>query len=196
MTFVGDFTISAPIERVWPFMLNLETVSRCLPGAELEGKDADGTYRGSVAVKVGPMRLQLRGKVVFAEIDDAAYRTSLRAEGAEAAGASRVAATFGMALTSLDSRSTRVDLRSDVAVTGRVAQFGRAIMEEVARQIIETFGKNVCACIEQGESGGTPGPSSSTAPLTTQSILLRTLKDGIRDAFGSRQRSDEPDRSS
>ena len=70
--------VDAPIDSVWQFVIDPESVVTCMPGAELVEKIDDRTYIGRVKVKLGAITTAYEGKVVFESVDDARHRIRIQ----------------------------------------------------------------------------------------------------------------------
>ncbi|WP_405468354.1 SRPBCC domain-containing protein [Streptomyces canus] len=157
-----EFTVPVPVDEAWRALLDIERVAPCMPGASVE--DYDGkTVTGSVKVKVGPITVTYRGTAVFEEQDESAHRMVLIAGGRETRGQGTARATVTGTLTGQDG-GTAVSVRTDLAVTGRPAQFGRGVMAEVGDRLVGQFAR--CLAERLGEPERVPGPvgEPETAP--------------------------------
>ena len=143
MKIENEFTVDAPVQEAWNILLDLERVTPCLPGAALEETSGEN-YKGTMSVKLGPITQEYEGTVKFEETDEEARRAVLKAEGKDARGQGTVSATITSTLHE-ENRGTRVHLETDMQVTGRVAQFGRGIQQEVASKIMDRFSD----CLEE-----------------------------------------------
>jgi len=161
-----EFTVPVPVDDAWTALLDIERVAPCMPGASVE--DYDGkTVTGSVKVKVGPITVTYKGTAVFEEQDDAAHRVVLIASGRETRGQGTARATVTGTLTEQDG-GTAVSVRTDLAVTGRPAQFGRGVMADVGDRIIGQFAQ----CLAEKLATVPDAPAS---PAQEESLdLLRT----------------------
>ncbi|MEV6896045.1 SRPBCC family protein [Amycolatopsis sp. NPDC051372] len=137
MDLSNTFTVDLPIDAAWRVLTDLERVAPCLPGAALLGFE-DGVYRGAVKIKVGPVSAKYQGTARFVEKDADAHRAVLRAEGKDAGGQGNAAATVTATLTAQGS-GTKVDVRTDLALSGRVAQFGRGVIADVTGKLLGQF---------------------------------------------------------
>lgn len=158
MKIENEFTVDAPVEQAWEAMLDLERIAPCLPGASID-EAADGEYQGTMAVKMGPISARYRGTVKIEEADEGGRRAVVRANGRETRGQGSASATITSTLSE-ENGGTRVRVETDMQVSGRVAQFGRGIMQDVAEEIIGRFSE----CVEQEiKNGGTVTGSESQA---------------------------------
>jgi hypothetical protein len=158
----NTFTVNLPVEGTWRVLTDLERVAPCLPGAALLGADGDA-YRGVVKIKVGPVSAQYRGTARFVEKDDLAHRAVIRAEGKDVGGQGNAAATVTATLTQ-QGEGTKVDVRTDLALSGRVAQFGRGVIADVSNKLLRQFVQRLEAEVA---SGGAARPAVMGRPAVT-----------------------------
>lgn len=162
MILSNEFTVNASVEDTWRTLMDVERVVACLPGARIEPVGEDGSYRGELKLKVGPVTMAYEGTVRLEDVDDSSRTLSYYAAAREANGIGSAAATIRTRLTSLDGDArTQLDVETDLSVTGRAAQFGRGIMQSVAAKMLGTFADGLERTIEQG---GTSAPESPPAP--------------------------------
>lgn len=158
----NEFVVAAPVERTWTMLLDLERVARCLPGATVEPGSEEGTYNGSVRVKVGPMTLDYSGVARIASVDEVARIAAFDVQGKEVRGQGSASATISNKLMP-EGESTRVLVETSLSVTGRPAQFGRGIMQDVAASMLTGFAnclsQQIAAEPEAGVNGSVPRPS-------------------------------------
>src|SRR5215510_9917092 len=86
MEIENEFTVAAQIDHVWAYLLDVEKVAPCMPGAELTEVVDDNTWKGKVNMKLGPVSLAFAGTVTMQERDDQAHRVKLAAKGMEQKG--------------------------------------------------------------------------------------------------------------
>lgn len=161
-----EFGVPVPVADAWRALLDIERVAPCMPGATVEEYDGE-TVKGTVKVKVGPVTVTYRGTAVFEERDDTAHRVVLSARGKEVRGQGTARATVTGTLTEKDG-ATVVSVRTDLAVTGRPAQFGRGVMAEVGDRVIGQFADCLAGRLTapQPAAGGeaTAGEASPAPP--------------------------------
>jgi uncharacterized protein len=145
MIISTSFEVDAAPETVWGYLLDVERVARCVPGAELTEVVDAKTFRGKIGVKLGPIEVAYRGTVQLEEVDEEQRRVRLRASGNEARGRGGASASVTSRVQAAGGK-TNVSMETDLAVTGVVAQFGRSsVMQEVAQRMARRF----AACLEQ-----------------------------------------------
>lgn len=148
MKIENEFVVDAPVQQAWDAMLDLARIAPCLPGASID-EAADEEYQGTMAIKLGPISTRYRGTVRIEETDEENHRAVLRANGKETRGQGSASATITSTLYE-ENGSTRVHVETDMQVAGRIAQFGRGIMQDVAEELMDRFS----TCVEQEIVGG------------------------------------------
>lgn len=158
MELSNAFRVPVPVDQAWAVLTDVERIAPCMPGAQLQEVDGD-EYRGIVKVKVGPITAQYKGKARFQELDASAHRAVLLAEGRETRGQGNATAVITATLQP-DGDATAVDIVTDLAVTGRVAQFGRGVLADVSARLLDQF----VACLESDVLGAEPSAVPDAPP--------------------------------
>jgi carbon monoxide dehydrogenase subunit G len=164
MRIDNSFAVQAPADRVYEFLLDVNRVVGCVPGAQLSEVVDPDTFRGRVRIKVGPVTVSYQGTARITARDAAARSAKLEAEGRETTGSGSARATATMTVAEEGSGST-VTFATELAVVGRVAQFGRGIMEDVSRHLVGQMGECIRAKLEGGD--GAAEPAGAGAPAAT-----------------------------
>ena len=162
MKINNEFTVGVPIEEAWNTMLDLERIAPCLPGAAIQGSD-DDEYQGTMKVKIGPITANYKGTVKFEEADEENHRAVLNASGRDARGQGTASATIVSTLQE-EGDETRVKVETDMKLTGRAAQFGRGIAQDVATKMLTQFAE----CLERELSGGGAAEEAANAASTSE----------------------------
>src|SRR5436309_10456704 len=121
MKIDSEFTVKAPIAVVWGFLLDVERIAPCMPGAQLTEIVDDHTWKGKTSIKVGPVALSFAGTVEMKERDDSAHRAVLVAQGMEQRGKGAASASVVSYLQEVDG-GTKVVMETDLTISGAVAQ--------------------------------------------------------------------------
>jgi carbon monoxide dehydrogenase subunit G len=148
MQLEHEFTVPVPVDRAWEVLLDVETIAPCMPGASVDTVDGD-SFTGNVKVKVGPITVAYAGKASFLEKDATAHRAVVEAKGRETRGSGTAAATVTARMTD-EGGSTRVNVLTDLAITGKPAQFGRGVMNDVGNKLIGQFADCLATTITEG----------------------------------------------
>ncbi|MEY2626625.1 MAG: hypothetical protein RJB08_384 [Actinomycetota bacterium] len=157
------FTVNVPVAEAWNVLTNVERIAPCLPGAQLQEVEGE-TYRGAVKVKVGPIQAQFKGQAVFVEKDDTNHKAVLKGEGRDTGGKGNASALITARLTAVDANTTRVDVNTELSITGKVAQFGRGALADVSDKLLAQFSDNLNTLIAQEPAAATtPAPAAEPA---------------------------------
>lgn len=169
MKLEHKFTVAAPIDTVWQALLDPERVAPCFPGATITSASGD-EFAGIVKVRLGPISLQYRGKGRFTGTDADAHRTVIEASGT-AAGGQGTAAAKVLARLAENGSGTTVSVVTDLTVTGKPAQFGRGLIEDVGKKIIGQFAdclsKSLASAQQPAPAVGTPSPATPPSETPT-----------------------------
>ncbi len=138
MQIENEFDVPAPVDHVWAYLLDVERVAPCMPGAELTEVVDDHTWKGKVNMKLGPVSLAFAGTVTMQERDDDAHRVVLAAKGMEQKGKGAANASVTSWLEQGDG-VTNVKMQADIHLTGTVAQMSRGLLPEVSRKLTQQF---------------------------------------------------------
>jgi carbon monoxide dehydrogenase subunit G len=152
-----EFVVPVPVRQAWQVLLDVERIAPCLPGATVDSVQ-DDTFAGRVKVKVGPITVTYQGNATFVERDESSHRVTIKANGREARGAGTAAATVEAVLHDEGER-TRVRVDTELAITGRPAQFGRGVMVDVSNKLLGTFAE----CLERTLAEDQPPPAVAIA---------------------------------
>jgi carbon monoxide dehydrogenase subunit G len=142
MELKNSFTVATSLEEAWAVLTDVERIAPCLPGAELTEVEGE-EYRGTVKVKVGPITAQYKGTARLTERDESAHRAVLEAKGRDTRGQGNAEAKVVAELADAGDGRTRVDLVTDLTVTGKVAQFGRGVLADVSNKLLSQFVDNL-----------------------------------------------------
>jgi uncharacterized protein len=152
MEITDSFRVSTPIDATWKVMLDIEGIAPCMPGAQLQEVEGD-EYRGVVKVKVGPITAQYKGSARLAEVDEPNRRIVIDASGRDTRGQGNAKATIVVTMTP-EGGGTKVDVSTDLSITGKVAQFGRGVLVDVSSKLMGQFVENVERDVLSATGGG------------------------------------------
>jgi carbon monoxide dehydrogenase subunit G len=193
------FRVDLPVEETWRVLMDIERIAPCLPGAQLQ-EIAGEEYRGVVKVKVGPITAQYKGAAFFESRDDATHVAVIKGSGRDTRGQGNASATITMRLVP-DGGGTAVSVETDLAITGKVAQFGRGVMADVSAKLLAQFVANLerdvlsepsvdlVAAAEEEQAAAAPAggsaaptdsalsgpPTSNGALKTDEGVTVRTI---------------------
>ncbi|HYX86056.1 MAG TPA: SRPBCC family protein [Gaiellales bacterium] len=203
MRFENEFSAPAPADEVFAALMDIRSVASCVPGATIGADTGDGGLEATVAVTLGPIRMTYGGTVHVTGRDDAARTATMRVAAREQRGQGTAEATLGLAVAEADGGHSRATVTTDLMVTGRVAQMGSGIMQDVAGSMVNDF----AACLSgrlgpaapaaeaaEATAGAEEEPPAATAAPTAPPaaagelralpLLWRAIKARLRRIFG------------
>jgi uncharacterized protein len=182
----NEFRVAVPTATVWEVFTDVERVAPCLPGATLLSVDGDD-FTGAVKVKVGPITVSYKGVATYQEKDSSAQRIVLKAEGKETRGNGTAAATVTAQLKD-EGDATTVVITTDLAISGKAAQFGRGVLADVSGNLIAQFARSLEAELLGGATTSTSAPSTETATAAAQPAdsvdLLKVVAVPVAKRYG------------
>ena len=185
MLIKNEFEVTEPVDKVWRFFDNIPQVAACLPGAELTEDLGDDKYKGTVAVRMGPVRMQFAGTADIAERDDAAKRIVVHAAGADEKGRGQAAMMVTATLVPA-GRGTKVAVVQDLQLSGAAAQYGRGMISDVTAVLMRDFSANMqdrIVRLERGESAEQIAAASAAAPASGLTLGLRAARMALTRVF-------------
>ena len=192
MKIENTFTVDAPIEEAWELLTNIPEIAPCLPGAKLTD-EVDGVYSGGIKVKVGPVTSEYKGSAHFVEKDDANYKAVIDGKGRDVRGAGNAQALITAQMTP-EGDKTKVDIETDLKVSGKVAQFGRGVMQDVSTKLLGKFAE----CLEEkiGEPATIDGIAAASAEADAESDAASSAEAEATEDAGTSAATDSADASS
>jgi carbon monoxide dehydrogenase subunit G len=152
------FTVPAPIDVAWEALNDVESVGSCFPGATVTSVEGE-EFAGTCKIKLGPISMQYAGSGKFVERDESAHRAVIEAKGKDKRGNGTAAMTVTTRLAA-EGDSTTVAIDTDLHITGKPAQFGRGVMQDVSDKLLGQF----VACLETRLAGADTEPSGESGP--------------------------------
>ncbi|MEU0514360.1 SRPBCC family protein [Amycolatopsis sp. NPDC006125] len=162
MILENQLSVPADPDAVFALINDVERVAGCLPGATLDGQE-DGAYLGRVKVKVGPITAAYSGRVRFTEVDTAGRRLRLSARGADTHGNGDAEADVTLTVREGPGGAT-IDLRTDLSIRGKLAQFGKSAISAVSARLLDQFARNLAG--QLSGPGEEPRPAAAPAART------------------------------
>lgn len=168
MDLQNSFVVPSDIETAWKTLQDVEGLAPCMPGATLLSHDGDD-MTGSVKVKLGPVAMTFAGQAKFLSRDEATHTMVIEGAGKETKGTGTAKGVVTAVLVEEAPDRTRVDITTEFTITGKAAQFGRGVMQDVAGRIIDQFSANLAATMAAAAaaasaSGEAAPAADGTAP--------------------------------
>ncbi len=201
MQLENSFQVSAPPDKVFAYLLDVNKVVSCVPGAELTEVVDSTTFKGKVKVKVGPITVAYSGTARISSRDEASRTATLTADGRETTGPGSAQASATMKVETAGEGSL-VQIITEYQVRGRVANFGRGVMEDVSKRLIKDMANCIQANVEADDPPGddeaadvsaaversqrpAPPPQMQTAkPVSAFSLLWHLVRLRVGRLFG------------
>jgi uncharacterized protein len=139
MLIENTFTVAAPPDKLWTYLLDVEKIAPCMPGAELTEVVDDTHWKGKLNAKFGPVSMAFAGTVEMTERDDAAHRVVLTAKGMEQRGKGAANANVTSWLEDGTDGQTAVKMQADISLTGAAAQLSRGLLPEISKKLTQQF---------------------------------------------------------
>lgn len=168
MQLLNEFNVGLPPEEAWVLLTDLEKVAPCLPGASITSREGDD-FHGQAKIKLGPITAQYTGVARFVELDGSNYRAVLLARGKDSRGQGDASATVTATLLP-NGDGTRVMVETELALSGKVAQFGRGVLADVSGSLMSLFADRLEAMVnDQANGTATESAAQRTAPIKSVS---------------------------
>jgi carbon monoxide dehydrogenase subunit G len=178
MRLENSFEVPAPPEAAWDLLMDMPRVVPCMPGATLQETVDASNWIATMQVKLGPISLAFKTDINRDEADEQGRRTKLRAKAREARGRGAAQATIESSLTAVDG-GTKVDLVTDLSLTGAVAQYGRGIVQDVSSQLVTQFAD----CLKEQLTGAPEQAHAATEaqakPVSGLSVGFGALRQSV-----------------
>jgi carbon monoxide dehydrogenase subunit G len=181
MLITNVFEVTAPVEQVWRYLLDVPRMAPNLPGTELTEIIDEDRYRGRVSVRLGPVSLRFVGLARITERDEAGHRVVLDAAGAEERGKGQASMLLTATLAKAGN-GTRVTVVQDLRIAGAAAQFGRGMITDVTGVLLKRFADNVAEDIGAW-SRGEERKTTAAAPARGFSIGLQAAMSALKRVF-------------
>jgi uncharacterized protein len=162
MDLQNSFVVPSDIDTAWKQLQDVEGLAPCMPGATLTSHDGDD-FTGSVKVKLGPVSMVFAGQARFVSKDEATHTVVIEGAGKETKGTGTAKGLVTAVLVQEAPDRTRVDVNTEITITGKAAQFGRGVMQDVAGRIIDQFSANLAAMMTAGGAEATAAAAAATA---------------------------------
>ena len=182
MLITNEFEAAQSVDKVWSFFEDIPQVAACLPGADLTNEMGDDRYEGTVAIRLGPVKLEFDGAAEVKERDEANRTISVDASGADKRGRGQAALQLKVALAS-SPKGTKIGVSLDLQLAGAAAQYGRGLVADVTSVLLSEFATNMENRLDAVASGLDPAQVSSTKPASGLVIGLRAARMALTRVF-------------
>ena len=165
VTLKNSFTIDQPIDKVWGFLSDPYQVAPCMPGAQILEQVDEKTFKGGMKMKLGPFTSQFQGEVVIEHMDAATHEIRMVGKGKDSKGTGSASMTIYGKLNTLPDGGTEMTSQSDLVISGKIAQFGSRMIEDVSKTMFNKFTEAFSA---QLAGGAAPTGDADNAVKVTE----------------------------
>jgi carbon monoxide dehydrogenase subunit G len=165
----NDFEVPASVDAVWNYVLDVERIAPCMPGATLTETIDQDNFKGKVTIKLGPVSLSFAGTVTVVERDATEHRIDIKASGMEQRGKGSAQATITAWVEPAGDSTTKVRFKQDITVSGAVAQFSRGMMQDVSGKLTKQFAECLKTNITAEQTAVNAAAAASEAPAAEAS---------------------------
>ncbi|WP_419842146.1 SRPBCC family protein [Candidatus Poriferisodalis sp.] len=178
MQLAQQFHVAQPPEAVWDFFGDVPQVAACLPGADLTEELAEDHYGGTVAIGLGPVKLDFDGDAKITQRDESARTISVAAAGADRKGRGQATLALEVVLAPV-SGGTNVEVAMDLQLSGAAAQYGRGLVSDVTAVLLRDFASSVANRLTAMSEGRDPDQVGGARSASGISIGLRAARMGL-----------------
>ena len=182
VTLKNEFKIAQPIDKVWAFLTDPYQVAPCMPGAEILEQVNDTTFKGAMKMKLGPFTSQFKGEVVIEEMNAATHEIRMVGKGKDAKGTGNATMTITGKLVALPDGGTEMQSSSDLVISGKIAQFGSRMIEDVSKTMFQKFTDAFTARMSGEEA---PGGDDNAVSVTE--VAGTVVKGMVGRMFGKKE---------
>lgn len=179
MRIENSFDVPVSPDAAWDLLMDVPRVIPCMPGATLEEVVDDDRWKATMQVKLGPIGLTFATDVTREEADEAEHRVKLAADAREVRNRGNAKATIESTLTGSDG-GTHVDLVTELALTGTVAQYGRGLIQDVSAQLVASFAESLQSQLVDGPEAQEAVTASEPEPVGGVALGFGALLRAVR----------------
>ena len=186
MKLENSFEVAAAPERAWELLMDVPRIVPCMPGATLKDVVDDSHWKAEMAVRLGPIGLTFDTDVAREEVDEVARRVLLGAKAREVRNRGRAQATIESRLSPLDAGGTRIDLTTDLNLSGPAAQYGRGMIQDISSQLVTSFAQCLEAQLAAAPEEAREAVAAQAKPLSGLSLAFAALRRRLARIFRRR----------
>ncbi|MDH4247232.1 MAG: SRPBCC family protein [Deltaproteobacteria bacterium] len=183
VTLKNSFTINEPIARVWQFLSDPHKVAPCMPGAQILEQVDEKTFKGAMKMKLGPFSSQFEGEVVIEHMDGAAHEIRMVGKGKDPKGSGNATMTIFGSLKTLPDGGTEMTSQSDLVISGKIAQFGSRMIEDVSKTMFNKFTESFSAHLAAESTGQNVAHANEADAVSVTEVAGVVVKGMVRRMF-------------
>jgi hypothetical protein len=178
----NSFEVAAPPEKAWDLLMDVPRIVPCMPGATLDEVVDDSNWKATMQVKLGPIGLTFATNVKREEVDEAARRATLAADAREVRNRGRAKATIQSTIVPLE-RGSRVELVTELALAGSVAQYGRGLLQDVSSRLVASFAQCLQSQLVASSEEAEAALAAQAKPVSGLSLILGAIGRAVSRIF-------------
>jgi uncharacterized protein len=182
----NSFEVAAPPERAWELLMDVPRVVPCMPGATLTETVDDSHWKTEMAVRLGPIGLTFDTDVAREEVDETGRRVLLAAKAREVRNRGRAQATIESRLSPRDGGGTRIDIATDLTLSGPAAQYGRGMIQDISSQLVTSFAECLEAQLAGARGEAEAAVAAQAKPLSGLALAFAALRRRLARIFQRR----------
>ncbi|HYY76180.1 MAG TPA: SRPBCC family protein [Gaiellaceae bacterium] len=186
MKLENTFEVAAPPERAWELLMDVPRVVPCMPGATLTETVDDSHWKTEMAVRLGPIGLTFDTDVAREEVDETGRRVLLAAKAREVRNRGRAQATIESRLSPRDGGGTRIDIATDLTLSGPAAQYGRGMIQDISSQLVTSFAECLEAQLAASPEEAEAAVAAQAKPLSGLALAFAALRRRLARIFQRR----------
>jgi carbon monoxide dehydrogenase subunit G len=190
MRIENAFEVAASPDAAWALLVDVPRVIPCMPGATLDEVVDDASWKATMQVKLGPIGLTFATDVKREEMEEAERRVKLAANAREVRNRGRATATIESRIAAVDGGS-RVELVTELGLSGPVAQYGRGMIQDISSQLVESFAECLRSQLAAAPEQAAAAVAAQSEPVQGLSLAARSVRRGVARAFGKGSTPDE-----
>lgn len=149
---VEKFVVDAPVEWVWKLLLNAEQLVTCLPGAQLEGREAAGEeeeiFTGGITFKVGVLSIALQGQLRLSDVDyyEHSFKLSGQGDDQDGDGVAKIVITCKLLPISAEgiedpaeaeaAEQCSATIEAEAELSGRLSRMDRVLFSDASKGLL------------------------------------------------------------
>jgi carbon monoxide dehydrogenase subunit G len=193
VTLKNRVTVEQSVDRVWDFLSDPRQVATCMPGAEILEALDERTFRGAIKLKLGPFSAQFRGDVAIEHLDPVTHEIRMVGKGKDVKGTGSATMTITGKLTELPGGRTEMDSQSDLVISGKMAQFGSRMIEDVSKSMFAKFTEAMAARLAAQASGAAPEATPTAGALNVTEVAGAVVRGALGRLMGGGGRGGDKD---
>jgi len=144
--FEHRVTIEASKNHIWDVLSDFPRAARLMPDVGDVKQKEDGSYGGTMRIRIGPIGLNLSGTIEVQQDDDLGL-WNMKASAQDRRVGGGVQADIRVELVGSSSSASELSVTADVQLLGHLGQLGQPLIKRKANSTIQAFAENLKAAV-------------------------------------------------